>query len=109
MTITAVISELSRLGVSVSCAAPGALKLSCDQGDVPPEAIELAKQHKADLIAMVSAKSCLPHNDPAFFVDQPAPGRPGWIRTTCRQCGKFIGYQPCSRNQAQPSDVEGTQ
>lgn len=37
---------------------------------------------------------CLQHNNPKDWLDEPATARPGWIRSTCRRCGAFVGYRP---------------
>jgi hypothetical protein len=45
-------------------------------------------------VESIQARSCSPHNDATNYIDKPDPYRHGWIKTTCRQCGKFIGYRP---------------
>jgi len=39
---------------------------------------------------------CPQHIDPQVWLDEPAPGRLDWIRTTCRLCHGFIGYRPAN-------------
>jgi len=39
-------------------------------------------------------KRCEVHIDSSQWVDQPHPTRAGWIVTTCRVCGAFIGNRP---------------
>jgi len=36
---------------------------------------------------------CDAHLDRADWLEEPAPSRPGWLRTTCRRCGAFVGYR----------------
>lgn len=91
MTAAAIVSDLSAMGVRVVCPEPGRIKLVASTGEVPTEAVTLARPHKAALLELLKPLACSPHNNPANYVDATAGGR---VRTTCRVCGRFIGYRP---------------
>jgi hypothetical protein len=93
MTAAEVIAELSMMGVSVICPSPGRIRLAAKVGDVPREAVTIARAHKPSLIDYLTP-DCRPHNNPANYIDSPARNRLGWVRTTCRVCGRFVGYRP---------------
>ena len=44
-------------------------------------------------LARGTSVRCSQHIDPQDWLDKPAPGRPGWVRTNCRRCETFIGYR----------------
>lgn len=91
MTPSVIVAELSTLGVSVHSTGPDRLMLTSVSGNVPSQAVELARDHKAVLLDCL-ALQCVRHNNMANYIDVPASG--GRIRTTCRVCGRFIGYRP---------------
>ncbi|MBX3421541.1 MAG: hypothetical protein KF752_08295 [Pirellulaceae bacterium] len=93
MTAAETIAELSKMGISVDCPTPGRIRLTAKVGDVPADAVALARDRKPELIDLLS-QSCQPHTKPENYIEGRAPNRPGWIRTTCRVCGRFIGYRP---------------
>lgn len=92
MTAAAVVAELSAMGVAVFCPSPDRIRLTVETGEVPPEAVALARDHKPALLAHLHP-NCKPHNNPDNYIDTPATNRLGWIRSTCRVCGRFIGYR----------------
>jgi hypothetical protein len=51
------------------------------------------KPTAAEILAARKPARCLRHS-PADYLDEPARNRPGYILTTCRRCGGFIGYRP---------------
>lgn len=96
MTAAAVVAELSAMGVSVVCSEPGKIRLTVDAGDVPAEAVAIARQHKPALIEHLRP-NCNPHNNPDNYIDVPDDRRPGWVRSTCKLCGCFVGYRDTTR------------
>lgn len=92
MTVAAVVAKLSAMGVVVACPTPDRIRLTVEVGDVPAEAVALARDHKPVLLERFR-NSCRPHNNPNNYIDTPATNRPGWIRSTCRVCGRFVGYR----------------
>ena len=93
------------MGVSVGRSSTGKLRLRAKVGEVPPEAVSLAQAHKAELAELLS-QSCSPHNKPENYLYSPAPNRPGWLKGTCRVCGRFIGYIPASLRKEITTDPE---
>jgi len=47
---------------------------------------------KPGLIGLLSP--CISHFDSACWIREPLANRPGWERTSCRRCGRFIGFNP---------------
>lgn len=42
------------------------------------------------------AVRCRDHADRGNWLEAPAANRPGWLRTSCRACGGFVGYRPAA-------------
>ncbi len=91
MNAESVIADLEKAGVTLSLSKTGII-LETQVGEVSIEAIEFAKRNKPALIAHLRPM-CSPHNNDANYLDAPVAHRSGWIKTTCRVCGKFIGYR----------------
>ncbi len=36
---------------------------------------------------------CASHTPPFDMIEQAVPKRPGFVRSTCRACGRFLGYR----------------
>ncbi len=93
----AVVAELSAMGVTVACSGPGKIRLTVEAGEVPAEAVAIARNHKPELVAYLRP-NCSPHNDAGNYIGQPAtnrpvgPGRPvafvGVLSATARQTGQ---------------------
>lgn len=83
------LNRIHGLGVTVALLPPGRLHLTTATGKVPDKAVRLARDYKPELVEHL--RPCRPHNDSANYID--AETQPGAIRTTCRVCGRFIGYR----------------
>jgi hypothetical protein len=92
VTAAAVVAELSAMGVAVVRSDSGKIRLTVEVGGVPAEAVAMAREHKPALLDHLRP-NCNPHNNPDNHIDTPDDRRPGWIRSKCRVCGRFVGYR----------------
>lgn len=46
--------------------------------------------------AGVAVKRCEAHMPPFDAIENNDARRRGWVRSTCRLCGKFLGYRPAT-------------
>lgn len=80
---------LAGTGAAIGTATPEA-ETTAKTSTATPTA---RKPTAAELLAARTPRRCLTHTA-ADLLDEPAPRRPGWIRSTCRRCGGFVGYRP---------------
>ena len=45
-------------------------------------------------IGGLSIAACVNHLQPFDAIEREEPTRPGFIRSDCRRCGRFLGYRP---------------
>ena len=58
------------------------------------DAIAALRLRPPGTVAPAGSARCLSHLDRRDWLTVRAANRPGWLRTTCRRCGSFIGYRP---------------
>jgi hypothetical protein len=61
---------------------------------LPSVRIAARKPTATEILAARAPLRCSTHTDPDDWTDEPAPRRPGWLRTTCRRCRALVGYRP---------------
>lgn len=120
MDVQTLTSTLQAEGFALTLAGCNAITVSGPMHRLTPELRQSLKEHKPTLLSMLATEGnlerlaiqeesdmpadaasfpfgantrCDAHNEPANWETQPAPGRKGWLRTTCKTCGAFIGYR----------------
>lgn len=98
----ALLGSLRARGVDVQLIhdlVSGAPKLQARPSRLLTDSIrERLREHRDELIDLLT--SCRAHINPTLYRDEPAEDRPGWIRTTCRMCGKLLGHRPIKESLA---------
>lgn len=107
--IRGLLSECDSKGVQVILTGDGELVVEGPEDAMTPSLLAKLKAAKPDLLDLAVAgrtrqlagpRPCLHHSDPEQWETSPEKGRPGWVRVTCRHCGKFIGCRPWSAKQS---------
>jgi hypothetical protein len=103
MRFDALLDHIEQSGAKIE-ERDGKLRISAPKSVLTPVVVARLKQHKLALLEVLKNRSvaarrrCLVHADPASWLNEAAPNRPGWIRTTCKCCGGFVGYRPVEQS-----------
>ena len=102
MRVNALLDHIEQAGGKIE-ERDGRLRISAPKSVLTPVVVARLKRHKLALLevlknrAIAARRRCLVHANPASGLDELAPNRPGWIRTTCKCCGGFVGNRPVER------------
>ena len=89
MTARDLLATLGKLGIAATVNGDKLL-LDGPNDALTDELIEAVRRHKPEIIRAL-ADCRHPHHEPSHWLDhEPVDHR---IRTTCRWCGRFIGYR----------------
>jgi hypothetical protein len=108
-----VLAELRAMGVAASCTDGGQLRLLADTGDVPAVAVELARTHKAALLALCRTPDGLPfppemiHCVHHWIDTAESDGRTRRFCSTCGRFGGFVLSDGTLTNELPPATTEG--
>ena len=69
----------------------GRIAFQGPEGVLTQSDLDEMKEFKPEILLLFN-RSCRLHNDQRNYVDVVL--KSGWIRTTCRVCGRFVGYRP---------------
>lgn len=79
----------------------GTLRANAPSGALNETLVREIKMHKPELIAFLLHGECeqskCVHFLPFDAIETPAPGRRGWLKSTCRKCDRFLGYREVTR------------
>jgi ribosomal protein L37AE/L43A len=112
MNAAAIVEELSAMGVSVVGVPPDRIRLTVQAGDVPAEAVALAREHKPELIAELVRRDQTCHSSIVCpwcqSVDLIDDDAPDGLR--CRSCGRMAWHNMDGRGLVRVdwADVHGS-
>lgn len=95
MTAETLLADLSARGVVVTVAG-SSIELDAPAGVLTDDDVVVLRDHKSAVLDSLRIR-CRPHNSADNYIDTPDDRRPGWVRSTCKLCGCFVGYRDSSR------------
>ena len=91
-----IVAALQDRGVELSV-RDGNIHFEAPIGVIADAEIRLMRSNKRAFVDAI-LRTCQIHNRPDDYLDHPS--RSGWIRSTCKRCGRFVGHRP--RHIAEP-------
>ncbi|QDV57202.1 hypothetical protein [Rosistilla oblonga] len=91
MTTETLLADLSTRGVVITVAGDS-IELDAPAGVLTDDDVVVLREHKSRVLDSLRSR-CRPHNNPENYIKVPDDQRRGWVRSTCKLCGCFIGYR----------------